>query len=63
MIPEDDYIRIVLGMKNSIRQLKNLVGDLPLQVDQRRNVCGKLYSMSEDVHVMYMDLKKQGLLD
>ena len=63
MIPEEDYIRIVLGLRSSVRQLKSIIGELPLQVDQRRNVCSKIHRMSDDVHIMYMDLKEQGLID
>jgi len=63
MIPTNDYISIVLGMRSSIRQLKNMVGDLPLQMEQRRIVCKKLHRMSDDIHIMYMDLKEQGLLN
>ena len=63
MIDEREYIRIVLGLRSMLRSMKIMVGDMPLKIDQRMNICSKLHKMSDDVHVMYMDLKDQGLLD
>jgi len=63
LIPQEEYIRIVLGMKSLIRQMNNVIGDLPLQVDQRRDICSKLHRLSDDIHTLYMNLKDQGLVE
>jgi len=63
MIPQDDYIRMVLGGRLMLRALKLMVGDLPLTMDQRRNVITKLRTLCDDNHRMYIDLKEQGLVD
>ena len=63
MIPQDEYIRIVLGLRTQIRGIKLLIGDLPLKMHERTNMCSKLHGMSNDIHRLYMDLKEHGLLE
>ena len=61
MIPKDEYVRIVLGTRSTLRAMKLLIGDLPLKMDQRRNILSKIHSLCDDNHTQYMDLK-EGLI-
>ena len=63
MIPPDEYMRIVLGMKSSNRSLIDLIPQLPLTFEQRKTMAGITHRMRDDLDSLVKDLKQEGLID